>query len=64
MDIFEIEISKMDEFIEVFDLLMALCYTKMMLPGINDGILLVVDLGNRYFVKSLEVKISIFFNFF
>lgn len=56
LDLFEIDSDNIDDLLTNAHLLFALAYSKMMFPGINDGIILVVDSCFRHFVNKITVS--------
>ena len=60
LDLFNIDSDSISDLLNNAHLLMSLAYSKMMFPGINDGIILVVDASFRHFVNQLNVKFQIF----
>lgn len=55
-DPFDSEEQDYKSFIELFMLFSALAYTKMLIPGISDAFILVVDMSYRYFKDTLVVS--------
>ena len=55
-DLFEVYEENYDVLIAGFNLLMGLAYSKMMIPGINDGVLIVFDTCYRHFYSSMAVR--------
>jgi hypothetical protein len=54
-DLFSIDKENHHILIEGFHLLCALAYSKMMIPSVNDGILIVIDSCFRHYVDILPV---------
>lgn len=55
-DLFELEIDHFEPLVECFQLFAALAFTKMMVPGINDGFVVVLDLSYRYYKDTVSVR--------
>ena len=49
-DLFQIENSNIKDFINNVYLLLSLAYSKMMFPGVNEEVVLVVDTAFQHFV--------------
>lgn len=55
IDIFEFEIKNRAFWLEAVNLTFALAYSKMMFPGVNDGLIIVLDTSFRHFYESTSV---------